>query len=259
MRCLTKALSVAFVASASLITLGPARSAAADLTIFAAASTGTALAEVTQSWEDETGYEAVLSLAGTSALARQIAAGAPADVFLSANPEWMDTLEAASRIVPDSRYDLLGNSLVLIAPAGAPQIELTPPVDLRPHLSGGPLAMALVDAVPAGIYGQAALEALGAWSDVAPFVAQTDSVRAALALVAAGAAPLGLVYATDALAEPRVAVVARLPAATHPPIIYPVAAVAGGNTAQAEAFLIHLRGASARAAFARQGFAVLGD
>lgn len=166
--------------------------ASADrLTVFAAASLKEALGAVAKGFRDDTGHEVVLSLAGSSALARQIAQGAPADVFLSANTGWMDQLEDEGRIVEGSRVDLLGNSLVLVAhdPEAAP-VDLSPALDLPALLDGGKLAMALVDAVPVGIYGKAALQALYLWDAVAPQVAQADNARAALALVAQGAAPL---------------------------------------------------------------------
>ncbi len=229
---------------------------AADLTVFAAASLKTALDRVAEDWEAQTRWEVAVSYAGTSALARQIQQGAPADVFLSANVAWMDAVEAAGRLVPGSRFDLLGNRIVLAAHGEAEAAEIGPGFDLSAQLGEGRLAMALVGAVPAGIYGKAALELLGLWEGVAGRVAQTDSVRAALALVASGEAPLGVVYATDAAAEPRVSVVGAFPEGSHPPIVYPAAAVAGGAPLSAD-FLKFLRGPEARAAFEGQGFEVL--
>ncbi len=230
--------------------------AAAEVTVFAAASLKSAMDELAPLYEAETGEEVTVALAGSSALARQIEAGAPADLFVSANEGWMDALEEEGLIRPESRIDLLGNSLVLIAPGPeAPLLRIGPDMQLAHALGEGRLAMALVDAVPAGIYGRAALEALGQWQDVAPRVAQTDNVRAALALVATGAARLGIVYATDAAVEPRVSVVGTFPADTHPPIVYPAAVIAGGDEDAARAFLDWLAGAEARAIFAEQGFA----
>ncbi len=238
----------------------PVAASAADLTVFAAASLKTALDDVVEDWSAATGGRAAVSYAGSSALARQIAQGAPADVFISANPGWMDALEAEGRIAPGSRVDLLGNRIVLIAHgAGAAPVALAPGVDLAGMLGDGPLAMALVDAVPAGIYGKAALEWLGVWEAVAPRVAQVDNVRAALALVATGAAPMGVVYATDAAADARVSVVGTFPREAHPPIVYPAALVAGRESAAARGFLDWLQGDAARAAFARQGFAILSE
>lgn len=233
------------------------------LLVFAAASLRTALDEVEAAFEAETDVDLVVSYAGSSALARQIEAGAPADVFISASPDWMDRLEAAGLIAPATRSDLLGNRLVLVrhgppdaSGGGASAPEIGSDFDIAGLIGEGKLAMALVDAVPAGIYGKAALSSLGLWGAVAPHVAQTDNVRAALALVAAGAAPLGVVYATDAAAEPGVTVVGTFPADSHPPIVYPTAAVAGREAA-AGRFLAFLQGPAATGVFVRQGFAVL--
>jgi molybdate transport system substrate-binding protein len=219
-----------------------------------------ALAEIEDRFETETGHDLTVSLAGSSALARQIQQGAPADIFVSANPDWMDRLEAEGLIAPETRFDLLGNSLVLIAHGReAAPVGIGPDLDLAAMLDGGRLAMALVEAVPAGIYGKAALSSLGLWDAVAPSVAQADNVRAALALVAVGEAPLGIVYATDAVAEDGVTVIGVFPPDSHPPIVYPAAAVAGRDGEGARAFLDWLRGPAARAAFERQGFTVLAD
>lgn len=234
----------------ALVLAGPPV-AAAEITVFAAASLKTAMDRLAPLYEAETGDTAVVALAGSSALARQIQRGAPADVFVSANAAWMDVLEAEGRIVPGSRRDLLGNRLVLVATGAAAPLDLA---DLPRALGQGRLAMALHQAVPAGIYGRAALETLGLWDELAPRVAQADNVRAALALVAAGAAPYGIVYATDAAAEPRVSVVATFPAASLPPIVYPAALVAGADPAAA-AFLDWLEGPEAGAVFADLGFA----
>lgn len=231
----------------------PAR--ADDLVVFAAASLKTALDAVAAEFAGATGHRVALSYAGSSQLARQIALGAPADVFVSANTAWMDALETEGRLAPGTRRDLLGNSLVLVArDPGAGEIDLADPGALPARLGDGYLAMALIEAVPAGIYGKAALEALGLWADVAPQVAQVDNVRAALALVATGAVPLGIVYASDAVAEPRVHVVAHFPETSHSPIIYPVAAVAGRDGPATRAFLDHLHSEAARTIFEAQGF-----
>lgn len=221
------------------------------LTLFAAASTKTAIDSVAAAWRDHSGHDLIAVYGGSSALARQIAAGAPADAFLSANAAWMDDLAGRGLLADGTRRALLGNRLVIIAHPEAPTLD-----DLQrlAELPPAPFAMALVDAVPAGIYGKAALTALGLWQALAPQIVQTDNVRAALALVALGEAPFGLVYATDARAEPRVRVVAQLPEDSHPPIIYPIAAVRGGNEALASAFLNYLGGPEARAIFAAQGF-----
>jgi molybdate transport system substrate-binding protein len=244
------------VVAAVALALAPAGAARAEtVTVFAAASLTDVLAEIERGFEAATGHDLVVSLAGSSALARQIQRGAPADVFISANPGWMDVLEADGLLEPGSRADLVANALVLVAHGAAPPVEIGPDLDLAGLLGEGRLAMALVEAVPAGIYGKAALESLGLWSAVAPRVAQADNVRAALALVATGAAPYGIVYATDAAAEDAVTAIGTFPADSHPPIVYPVADLANRDTEAEAAFLAYLRGPEARAAFARQGFA----
>lgn len=224
---------------------------AQDVTVFAAASLKDALDEVAGAWRGATGGAATVSYAGSSALARQIEAGAPADVFISANAAWMDALQREGLLAPATRRDLLGNALVLVAPAGAPPLALA---DLPGALGDGRLAMALYDAVPAGIYGREALTSLGLWEALEDRVAQADNVRAALALVATGEAPYGIVYASDAAAEPRVEVVARFPDGSHPDIVYPAAAVAEGDVAAATAFLDYLETPPADAIFAAHGF-----
>jgi molybdate transport system substrate-binding protein len=235
-----------------------ASAGAEQVTVFAAASLTDAMAEIEARFEAATGHDLVVSLAGSSALARQIQQGAPADVFVSASPDWMDALEADGLVEPGTRVDLLGNALVLIAAdPGAAPVEIAPGLDLAGLLGDGRLAMALVDAVPAGIYGRAALESLGLWEAVAPRVAQADNVRAALTFVASGEAPFGIVYATDAAAEAAVTVVGTFPEGSHPPIVYPAADLATRDTAAEAEFLAWLRGPEARAAFERQGFAVL--
>ncbi len=251
-----RALAAALVA----LVLSVCPAASERVTVFAAASLADALAEIEAGFEAETGHDAAISIAGSSALARQIQRGAPADVFISASPDWMDLLERDGRLAPGTRRDLLTNALVLIsADEGAAPVPLGADTKLGDLLGGGRLAMALVDAVPAGIYGRAALESLGLWEGVAPRVAQADNVRAALALVAAGAAPYGIVYATDAMAESRVAAVGTFPEASHPPIFYPAAAIGAQPTPGASAFLAYLGRPDARATFERQGFGVLDD
>lgn len=245
---------------AALVALVPVQSAADELTVFAAASMKNAMDEVSLQWTEQTGHELAVSLAGSSALARQIQQGAPADVFISANPGWMDTLEADALIVADTRFDFLANSLVLIASGSdAAPVEIAPGFDLAGMLGEGRLSMAMVDAVPAGIYGKAALTSLGVWETVEPRIAQADNVRAALAFVSTGEAPLGIVYATDAVADDNVTVVATFPEDSHPPIIYPAAAVSASDNPLNEEFLTFLRSDSARAAFERQGFTVLSE
>ncbi|AHM04670.1 Molybdenum ABC transporter, periplasmic molybdenum-binding protein ModA [Roseibacterium elongatum DSM 19469] len=251
MRCLI----VGFLLCACL---GLPRAAAADaVTVFAAASMTEALSEIADGYTAATGQSLRLSFAGSSALARQIEQGAPADIFVSANAAWMDHLEARGHVVPGSRFDLTSNGLVLIAHgATAPEteIQITPTLDLSGLLAGGRLAMALTEAVPAGIYGRAALAHLGRWDEVAGQVAETDNVRAALMLVASGAAPLGIVYHSDAMAEPRVRILGVFPEDSHPPITYPVALMDGGDAPAARAFLSYLQASPAAAILAAHGF-----
>lgn len=226
-----------------------------EVLVFAAASLRTALDEIAPGFAEATGHRMVVSSAGSSQLARQIQLGAPADLFISANTAWMDTLDAEGRLVAGTRRDLLGNRLVLVAGGGqAAPLDLADPDTLADRLGSGHLAMALVDAVPAGIYAKAALDSLGLWAGVTSRVVQTDNVRAALALVATGAAPLGVVYASDAVAEPRVTVVATFPETSHPKIVYPVAILAGHDGPGPRALLDHLSSPAARALFEAQGF-----
>lgn len=249
------ALSV--VAALAVLAGGPRQAAASDeVVVFAAASLKNALDEVAAAWTAETRNIATLSYAGSSALARQIEQGAPADVFLSANPEWMDVLDAGDLIAEGTRKNLLGNALVLIAHGrDAAPIDIDETFDLGALLGEERLAMALVDAVPAGIYGKAALTSLGAWDDVADNVVQAENVRAALALVARGEAPYGIVYRTDAAADDTVTVVATFPPETHPDIVYPAAVTRQGG-APARAFVEFLASETARQIFERHGFPV---
>ncbi|MES0826388.1 molybdate ABC transporter substrate-binding protein [Ruegeria sp. SCP11] len=238
------------------LTLAPVRAGAVEILVFAAASLKTALDEITPAFERQTGHEVTVSYAASSVLARQIQLGAPADLFISANVDWMDVLQDQGLMDTTSRVDLLGNGLVLIGGTNQEQIGVVQPeTDLSAALDDGYLAMALVDAVPAGIYGKAALQSLGLWGEVQDQVAQTDNVRAALALVAAGAAPLGIVYRSDAQVENRVQVVASFSSDLHPPIIYP-AAVTESGAPEATAFLDYLQSDAARTIFLEQGFAL---
>jgi molybdate transport system substrate-binding protein len=243
-------------ALAALLLAAPAR-AEEPFHVFAAASLAGALDEVAAAWEDGTGQRPVLTYAGTAQLARQIEQGAPADLFISAAPEWMDELDSQGLLQPDTRRAILGNALVLVAHGPSTLQAIGPDLDLVGMLDGGRLAMALVDAVPAGIYGREALTSLGLWDDVGPLVAQADDVRGALALVASGEAPLGIVYATDARAEPRVTVVGTFPEDSHAPIEYSAALVAGSESLDAGDFLRHLSDEGARATFEAHGFTIL--
>ena len=206
----------------------------------------------------KSGIGTVLSYAGSPALAKQIEAGAPADIFISADLAWMDHVAAAGLIRPGTRSNLLGNSLVLVAPVDSQiSIALVPGFDLTAALGDGKLAMADVKAVPAGKYGKESLENLGVWGSVAAKIAQTENVRAALTLVALGAAPLGIVYRSDATAEPRVKILDVFPEDSHQPILYPVAQLAGSTVPAAADFLAFLKSAAAGALFAQQGFKIL--
>lgn len=249
MRCLIAALVFCALCAA------PVR--AEGVLVFAAASLKTALDAIVPGFEAETGQEVTVSYAASSVLARQIEAGAPADLYISANEDWMNLLQEGGLINTASRVDLLGNGLVLIGAPGAEAAEVEAGFDLGNRLGGGYLAMALVDAVPAGIYGKAALQGLGLWDGVEGRIAQTDNVRAALALVATQAAPLGIVYRSDAKAEDRVEVIGVIPAEFHPAIIYPAALTASASP-EAQAFLSYLQEDTAQAEFLRQGFTLPG-
>ncbi len=182
----------------------------------------------------------------------------PIDLFASADLDWMDYAQSKGLVRPGTRVNLLGNRLVLIAPkTSSLALTLAPGLDLGAALGSGRLAMANVSAVPAGKYGKAALEKLGAWDGVKDKVVQADNVRAALLFVSRGEAPLGIVYQTDAASDPNVKIVAVFPEDTHPPIVYPVAIAAASTHPQAQAFLAFLRSGTARAAFERVGFKVL--
>jgi molybdate transport system substrate-binding protein len=249
---------VAFVMMTSVIALVAPRLAYAEtLTVFAAASLKNAMDEIAQRFGTDTGASVQVALAGSSALARQIENGAPADIFISASTDWMDYLESKNLIDRQTRFDLLANSIVLIAHGpDAKPVRIEPDMDFLELLGDGHLAMALVDAVPAGIYGKAALKYLGVWDLVEGRVAQVDNVRAALALVSSGEAPLGIVYRTDAAADDKVTIIGVFPEQSHPPIVYPAAAVANGASTLKSRYLDFLRSPPAREAFERQGFEV---
>ena len=232
--------------------------AADSVTVFAAASLRNALDEVSAAWRAETGKRTTLSYAGSSALAKQIEAGAPADVFVSADLDWMNDLAAKNLIAAGSEVRLLGNRIVLIAPADSTaSTVIEPGFGLAELIGDGRLALADVRAVPAGKYAKAALEKLGVWASVEERVAQTENVRAALKLVATGEAPLGIVYQTDAKAEPAVKVIATFPEDTHPAIIYPAAVLAASQNPDAAAFLAYLQSKPAASIFEKHGFTML--
>jgi molybdate transport system substrate-binding protein len=236
-----------------LLLLLSAPAALADVTVFAAASLKTALDEITEDYTATTGTRIVVSYGASSALAKQIAEGAPADIFLSASAAWMDDLADKALIQPDSRRDLLGNRLILIGGPSAEAVTIDAKLDLPGLLAGGKLSMATITSVPAGQYGKEALESLGLWASVESSVVQSDNVRAALQLVALGETPLGIVYASDAVAEPAVSVLGTFPEGSHTPITYPGALTMTAD-ADAEAFLDHLASPEAGAVFTANGF-----
>jgi molybdate transport system substrate-binding protein len=217
--------------------------------VFAAASLKTALDEANASFQSAAGTRVSASYAASSALARQIEAGAPAQLFISADLEWMDYLERKGLLRAGTRRDLLGNRLVWIVPARA----AAPARPLDALGASGRLALADPQHVPAGKYARSALEKLGAWPAVSGRIAAAENVRAALALVARAEAPLGIVYETDARAEPRVRVVARIDPVLHPPIVYPMALLRDAKPAAVE-YAGFLAGPRARAIFEKHGF-----
>ncbi|MCG7493585.1 molybdate ABC transporter substrate-binding protein [Thalassobius sp. Cn5-15] len=252
LKVIRNALAGLLALTASLASAEPQQ-----ITVFAAASLRDALSEVGDAWQRETGHTLRYSFAGSSTLARQVELGAPADLVILANAAWMDHLDAREAIEAESRLSLLSNRMVLIAPAGAetrdPEQDISQTI--RQRMEDGRMAMALVDAVPAGIYGKAALQSLGLWDAVASKVAQTDNVRAALALVALGEAPLGIVYASDLLAEPRVQALHTFDPERHPAILYPAALVAGHDSPVTTELLAYLNSPIAKEIFLRHGFA----
>ena len=254
------ALTALAVVSAAWLGL-PARRAGAQarpVLVFAAASLKNALDDIAAQYERASGRKVSISYAASSALAKQIESGAPADLFISADLDWMDYLQTRSRIKLDSRKNLVGNRLVLVGPKdNRTTIPVGPGFPLVELLKDGRLAMADPRSVPAGKYGRAALESLGVWPAVEPRVAAAENVRAALALVSRGEAPLGIVYQTDAAADPNVRIVGTFPEDAHPPIIYPVALVAGSTSPDAAPFHAYLQSAGVRSLWEKQGFTVL--
>lgn len=249
-----------FIASflfAMLAFAAPAAVDAASVTVFAAASLKGALDEQARQFEARTGDKVVVAYAASNALARQIEAGAPADVFVSADLDWMDFLDQRSLLAPGTRVTLLRNTLVLIAPASSTvNVKIGPGFALMAALGGERLAMANPASVPAGRYGKNALEFFGVWAGVEKRIARTENVRAALALVARGEASLGIVYGTDAFAEKGVRIVGTFPATSHPPILYPAAVVAASPSPAARPLLEYLRSPSAAPIWEKHGFGV---
>lgn len=244
---------------AAVLALGlPSARADGEVVVFAAASLKNALDAVDAAWKAESGKQATASYAASSALAKQIEEGAPADVFISADLDWMKYLADKRLIKEGSDIKLLGNRIVLVAPKDSTATaDIRPNFDLAKLLGDGRLAMGDVKAVPAGKYGKAALEKLGVWGSVEGKVAQAENVRAALKLVATGEAPLGIVYQTDATAEPGVKIIGTFPEETHPPIVYPVGVTAGSTNADTAAYVKYLQSAKAKELFEAQGFSML--
>jgi molybdate transport system substrate-binding protein len=249
------------LAAAALLAWWPqpsARAQGGDVVVFAAASLKNALDAINAQWQKETGKKATISYAASSALAKQIESGAPAQMFISADLDWMDYVEKKNLIKPETRSNLLGNRIVLVAPKDkASAIDIKPGFDLAKVLGDGRLAMANVDTVPAGKYGKAALGKLGVWASVSDKLAQAENVRAALLLVSRGEAPAGIVYQTDAASDKGVTIIGTFPEDTHPPIIYPIALTADAAHPDAAAFLAFIRSDKAKPVFEAQGFSVL--
>lgn len=238
--------------------VAPNGARADEVVVFAAASTTDALNEVGQLFFAKTKHTLKPSYASSSTLAKQVEQGAPAQIFVSANEKWADYLDEKKLLAPGSRTSLLGNSVVLIAPADSrsPDIRIEKGFDLVAALQGGRLSVGDPDHVPAGIYAKEALTNLGVWEVLEPRLARTNDVRAALALVERGEAPFGIVYGTDAAASKGVKVVGTFPASSHKPVTYPVAVIAGKDTAAAKSFLDFMKAPEAKAVFKKHGFTV---
>ncbi len=245
----------AFLCGSALL---PASAQDRNLTVFAAASMKNALDDVDSAYTAKTGVKIVASYAASSMLAKQIEQGAPADIFMSADTDWMEYAVTRKAINETTRTNLLGNSIVLIAPKDAKvdKVTIGQGFDLAKLAGQGRIATGDVSAVPVGKYAKAALEKLGAWQAAEPKFAMAESVRAALTLVARGEAALGIVYATDAQVEPGVKVIGTFPADSHPPIIYPVAATTSAKPEAAD-YLAFLRSAAAKTIFEKYGFTFL--
>jgi molybdate transport system substrate-binding protein len=246
-------------ALALVATLAAPAAAQENITVFAAASLKNALDDTGAAFTKATGTKVTASYAASSALARQIEQGAPADVFISADLQWMDYASERKLIKPETRFNLLGNRLVLIAPADSKlaNVEIGQGFDLAKLAGDGRIAIADVSAVPAGKYAKAALEKLGAWAAAEPKLAQAENVRATLAFVARGETPVGIVYETDAKIEPKVKVIGAFPDGSYPPVTYPVAATADSRNTSVARYLAFLRSGAAKAIFEKYGFSFL--
>ena len=252
------AASLVALSLVGAVAASPALAQDKSLTVFAAASMKNALDELDAAYTAKTGIKIVASYAASSALAKQIEQGAPADVFVSADTDWMDYATQKKTIAESSRVNLLGNSIVLIAPKDSKvdTVTIGQGFDLATLAGDGKIATGDVKSVPVGKYAKAALEKLGSWSAAEPKFAMAESVRAALTLVSRGEAALGIVYATDAKVDPGVKVIGTFPAESHPAIIYPVAAT---TTAKPEAndYLAFLRSSAAKTVLEKYGFTFL--
>lgn len=245
------------IGAAFLLMLVIGQAMSAEITVFAAASLKEALDHNVQAFMRQTGHQVRVSYAGSNALARQIENGAPADLLISADQEWMRYVEARKLLAPGATRIVAGNRLVLIAPATSPvKLAITPNFALAAALGDSRLALANPDSVPAGKYAKAALLRLGVWSSVEKSLTRSENVRASLLLVARGETPLGIVYATDAMAEPRVRVVDTFAASLHPPIVYPAAILAGRQNPATQGLLDFFGGTAARAVWQRFGFSI---
>lgn len=241
------------------LTVDRADAAGKDVIVFAAASTTNAVTEIGHLYENKGLGQVKTSFASSSTLAKQIQSGAPADVYISANEDWMDFLEKKGAIHRESRFNLLSNSIVLIVPVQSPvnALDINKGMDISSLLgSDGRLSIGNPDHVPAGIYGRKALETLGLWNQVRDRLAPMKDVRAALVLVERSEVPLGLVYATDAAISRKVRVIGTFPPESHPPIVYHVAIVSGGKAEAGSAFLEYLKTSEARKVLIKYGFKV---
>jgi molybdate transport system substrate-binding protein len=258
-RTLLRGLAGALALTA--VGLAPLTAAAEDKgpVVFAAASLKNALDGLNAAWKRESGKEATISYAASSSLAKQIAQGAPADVYVSANIKWMDFLAQKKLVAAGTRINLLGNRLVLIAPQDSKlnHVTIAKGFDIAKLAGDGRIALADTKGVPAGLYAKAALTSLGAWKAAEPKLAQAENVRATLAYVARGETPLGIVYATDAHVEPKVKIIGTFPAGSHPAITYPVGRIAASKNEHVGDYLHFLQAPAAKAIFEKYGFSFL--
>lgn len=245
-----------WVASAALLAAFSSSAMAADVTVFAAASLTNALQDISAQYKKEKQVDVVASYASSSTLARQIEQGAPADLFISADQQWMDYAIDKQQMLANTRFTLLGNELVLIAPKDSKitKVEIDKKTDWKKLLEGGRLAVGDPDHVPAGIYAKESLENLGAWSTLAPEMARANNVRSAMALVERAETPLGIVYGSDAVASDKVKVVGIFPEASHKPVEYPMAIVKGHENPTVTAFYDYLKSPAAAVIFEKYGF-----